>query len=69
MANASAEQRALASLDSARVFSICDSPARKRERGSIQDFNPRAAVGRKLPLDAVDGQAWQKQTEDTPPVR
>ena len=39
---------------------------RKRERESIQDFNRRAAVGRKLPLDAVDGQAWQKQAENSP---
>ena len=27
------------------------------------------AVLRKLALDAVDGQAWQPQAEDTPPVR
>jgi len=29
----------------------------------------RDAVLRKLALDAVDGQAWQPQAEDTPPVR
>ena len=29
----------------------------------------RDAALRKLALDAVDGQAWQPQAEDTPPVR
>jgi len=29
----------------------------------------RVAAARKLALDAVDGQAWQPQAEDTPPVR
>jgi len=29
----------------------------------------RDAVLCKLALDAVDGQAWQPQAEDTPPVR
>jgi hypothetical protein len=32
-------------------------------------FNPPAAVADELPLDAVDGQAWQPQAEDTPRVR
>ena len=32
-------------------------------------FIQRVAVLHKLALDAVDGQAWQPQAEDTPPVR
>ena len=32
-------------------------------------FIQRAAADRKLALDAVDGQAWQPEAEDTPPVR
>ena len=32
-------------------------------------FIQRVAVARKPALDAVDGQAWQPQAEDTPPVR
>ena len=32
------------------------------------EFNLRVVAG-KLPLDAVDGQAWQPEAEDTPTVR
>jgi hypothetical protein len=57
-------------IDLQRVVLLGDDDA--RVVGSIVDgkrFTRRDAVVDGLPPDAVDGQAWQPQAEDTPRVR
>ncbi len=55
-------------VDQQRVVLLGDDDAGRKGNRRLR-FIQRVAAARKLALDAVDGQAWQPQAEDTPPVR